>query len=109
MAERPPLIFPPFINKFYLMDLQPENSFVAYAVEQGSRCFLCRGAAPPRNRPNHLGGLPGDGSADGAARRAEITGVAKPNVLVFCIGGPMICSALALLRARGEIRWKARR
>lgn len=103
VAERPLLIFPPFINKFYLMDLQPENSFVAYGVEQGFTVFLVSWRSATEEQAKitwedylEMGPL----TALRVVR--EISGVAKPNVLGFCIGGPMICSALALLRARGE-------
>ena len=103
VAERPLLIFPPFINKYYLMDLQPDNSFVGYIVEQGFTVFLVSWRSATEEQAKitwedylEMGPL--------TALRIvhEITGVAKPNVLGFCIGGPLICSALALLRARGE-------
>jgi len=103
VAERPLLLVPPCINKYYLMDLQPENSFVRYIVEQGFTVFLVswRSATQEQGRLTwddylEMGPL--------AALRVvrEITGEARPNVLGFCIGGPLICSALAVLKARGE-------
>jgi polyhydroxyalkanoate synthase len=103
VAERPILLVPPCINKYYLMDLQPENSFVRYVVEQGFTVFLISW----RSATSAQGHLTWDDyvemgplTALGVVR--EITGIEKPNVLGFCIGGPLICSALAVLKARGE-------
>ena len=103
VAERPILLVPPCINKYYLMDLQPENSFVRYLVEQGFTVFLIswRSATPAQ------GHLTWDdylelGPLTALRVMREITRVARPNVLGFCIGGPLICSALAVLKARGE-------
>lgn len=103
VAERPLLLVPPCINKYYLMDLQPENSFVRYVVEQGYTVFLISWRSATKEQGHYtwddyleMGPL----TAMRIVR--EITGVAKPNVLGFCIGGPLICSALAVLKARGE-------
>jgi polyhydroxyalkanoate synthase len=103
VAERPLLLVPPCINKYYLMDLQPENSFVRYVVEQGYTVFLISWRSATKEQGHYtwddyleLGPL----TAMRVVR--EITGVAKPNVLGFCIGGPLVCSALAVLKARGE-------
>jgi polyhydroxyalkanoate synthase len=102
VAERPILMVPPCINKYYLMDLQPENSFVRYVVEQGFTVFLISWSSATEAQGHltwddylEMGPL--------AAMRVvrEITGVEKPNVLGFCIGGPLICCALAVLKARG--------
>ncbi|MEO8409963.1 MAG: class I poly(R)-hydroxyalkanoic acid synthase [Propionivibrio sp.] len=101
--ERPILLVPPFINKYYLMDLQPENSFVGYVVEQGFTTFLIswRSATPAQGHCTWEDYLE-MGPIKALEVVREITGIDKPNVLGFCIGGPLLCSALAVLKARGE-------
>jgi len=103
VAERPILLVPPCINKYYLMDLQPENSFVSYVVEQGFTVFLISW----RSATSEQGHLTWDDYMEMGPLTAmrvvrEVTGAEKPNVLGFCIGGPLLCSALAVLKARGE-------
>jgi len=103
VAERPILLVPPCINKYYLMDLQAENSFVRYVVDQGFTVFLISW----RSATSEQRHLTWDDYLEMGALTAmrvvrEITGAEKPNVLGFCIGGPLICAALAVLAARGE-------
>ena len=90
MHERPLLIVPPCINKFYILDLQPENSLVRYAVEQGHRVFMVSW----RNADeSHRARSPGTTtSSDGAIERARRGAARSPasdkiNTLGFCIGG----------------------
>jgi polyhydroxyalkanoate synthase len=101
--KRPLVVIPPCINKYYVLDLRPENSFVRYAVESGHTVFIVSW----RNIPAGLGALSWDDylemgvfPAIEAARDIAAAGVA--NVLGFCVGGTMLASALAVLAARGE-------
>ncbi|MDD2884132.1 MAG: class I poly(R)-hydroxyalkanoic acid synthase [Dechloromonas sp.] len=103
VATRPLLVVPPCINKFYIMDLQPENSLIRYMVEQGNTVFLVSW----RNPSEAQGGLGWDDylehgpiAALGIVR--EITKVKQVNALGFCVGGTILTSALAVLKARGE-------
>ena len=101
--ERPLLLVPPCINKFYILDLQPENSLVRYAVEQGHTVFLLSW----RNPDESLGHLTWDDYIENGVIRAihatqEITGQKQINALGFCVGGTLIAAALAVLFARGE-------
>lgn len=103
VAKRPFLIVPPCINKFYILDLQPENSFVRYAVEQGQTVFLVSW----RNVKAEQGHLTWDDHLELGPLAAikvvqEICRVKKINALGFCIGGTILSSALAVARARGE-------
>jgi polyhydroxyalkanoate synthase subunit PhaC len=96
--ERPLLMVPPCINKFYLMDLQPENSFVRYAVEQGHTSFMVSW----RNVKEDQGTLTWDeyiqmGVLDAIEAVQAITGAERINALGFCIGGTLLCSGLAVL------------
>jgi polyhydroxyalkanoate synthase len=100
---RPLLIVPPCINKFYILDLQPENSFVRHAVEQGHTVFMVswRNVSAAQG---HFGW--DDYLAQGVLRAIEvardISGGAKINALGFCVGGTLVASALAVLAARGD-------
>jgi len=99
--ERPLLIVPPCINKYYILDLQPENSFVAYAVGEGHTVFLISW----RNIPPELGLLTWDDYLEHGVLKAisvmnEITVATQCNVLGFCVGGALLASALAVLEAR---------
>ncbi|TNF63455.1 MAG: class I poly(R)-hydroxyalkanoic acid synthase [Burkholderiales bacterium] len=101
--ERPFLLVPPCINKFYILDLQPENSFIRYAVEQGHRTFVVSW----RNPDQSLGHKTWDDYIEEAVIKAigvtrEITGAPQINALGFCVGGTMLGTALAVLAARGE-------
>jgi len=101
--ERPFLLVPPCINKFYILDLQPENSFIRHAVSQGHRTFVVSW----RNPDQSLAGKNWDDYIENAAIRAvetvqDITGSAKINALGFCVGGTILSNALAVLAARGE-------
>ena len=100
---RPLLIVPPCINKFYILDLQPQNSLVRYAVEQGHTVFLISW----RNADASLETATWDNYVDDAVVRAihvaqEISGQDQINALGFCIGGTLLSCALAVLAARGE-------
>jgi polyhydroxyalkanoate synthase len=101
--ERPLLIVPPCINKYYILDLQPENSLVRYAVAQGHSVFLVSWCNPDAS----LGDQTWDNYVDDAAIKAihlvqEISGQKQINALGFCVGGTILTTALAILFARGE-------
>jgi polyhydroxyalkanoate synthase subunit PhaC len=101
--ERPFLMVPPCINKFYILDLQPDNSFIRYAVEQGMRTFVVSW----RNPDATLADKTWDNYIEDAVIKAievtrEITGAPTINALGFCVGGTMLGTALGVLAARGE-------
>jgi polyhydroxyalkanoate synthase len=101
--ERPFLLVPPCINKFYILDLQPENSFIRYAVSQGHRTFVVSW----RNPDQSLANATWDDYIENAAIKAievtrEIGGTDKINALGFCVGGTILSTALAVLAARGK-------
>ncbi|HEX5804524.1 MAG TPA: class I poly(R)-hydroxyalkanoic acid synthase [Azospira sp.] len=103
VAKRPLVIVPPCINKFYILDLQPENSFVRYAVEQGNTVFLVSWRNPQAEQ-GHLGwnDYLEQGPLTALAIAREIAKVDQVNALGFCVGGTILSSALAVLAARGE-------
>ncbi len=101
--ERPFLFIPPCINKFYILDLQPENSFIRYAVSQGHRTFVVSW----RNPDDSMKNTTWDNYVEDVAIQAikvvqEIGGAKQINALGFCVGGTILSSALAVLAARGE-------
>jgi polyhydroxyalkanoate synthase len=102
--RRPLLIVPPCINKYYILDLRPENSFVRHTVAEGHTVFMISW----RNIPAELGRLTWDDYLERGALTAmrvvrEITGEPTVNTLGFCVGGTLLACALAVLAARGEI------
>lgn len=101
--EKPFLLVPPCINKFYILDLQPENSLIRYAVAQGHRTFVVSW----RNPDASLAKKTWDNYVEDAAIKAitvtqEITGAKTINALGFCVGGTILGTALAVLAASGE-------
>ena len=106
VRKRPLLMVPPCINKFYILDLQLENSFVRYAVEQGNTVFMLSW----RNiTEDSLAALTWDDYIAGGVLKAievvrAISRSDEVNALGFCVGGTLLAAALAVLRARGEER-----
>ncbi|HEX2531645.1 MAG TPA: class I poly(R)-hydroxyalkanoic acid synthase [Burkholderiaceae bacterium] len=101
--ERPLLIVPPCINKYYILDLQPDNSLVRYIAEQKHTVFLVSW----RNPDVSLGNATWDDYVEDAVIKAihvtqEISGREQINTLGFCVGGTLLATALAVLAARGE-------
>jgi polyhydroxyalkanoate synthase len=101
--RRPLVVVPPCINKYYILDLQPENSFVRYAVGEGHTVFTISW----RNIPPELGRLAWDdylarGALTAIRVAKEITGSASVNALGFCVGGTLLACTLAVLAARGD-------
>jgi polyhydroxyalkanoate synthase len=96
---------PPCINKYYILDLQQENSFVRYAVERGHTVFMVSW----RNMPPAMGRATWDDYLEQGVVRAlevalEVCGAGKLNALGFCVGGTLLGAALAVLRAKGDER-----
>jgi len=101
--ERPLLIVPPCINKFYILDLQPENSLVRHALSQGQQVFMVSWV----NATEAIGDKTWDDYIEHAVIRAidEVRAISRQeqiNTLGFCIGGTLLATALAVLAARGE-------
>jgi len=105
VGSLPLLMVPPSINKFYILDLQPENSLVAYAVAQGHTVFMLSW----KNVKADQGHLTWDDYLETGVIEAmrvvrEISGQQRINVLGFCVGGTLLGTAAAVLAARSE-RW----
>lgn len=101
--EKPFLLIPPCINKYYILDLQPENSLIRYCVSQGHRTFVVSW----RNPDESLADKTWDDYIEDAAIQAirvtsDITKSDTINALGFCVGGTILGTALAVLAARGE-------
>ena len=101
--ERPFLLVPPCINKFYILDLQPDNSFIRYAVEQGHRTFVVSWRNPHEDLAHKTWD---DYVEDGAMAAIDvvqsITGADQINALGFCVGGTILSNAMAVMAARGQ-------
>jgi len=101
--ERPMLFVPPCINKYYILDLQPENSLIRYTVAEGHRLFVVSW----RNADESVEKATWDQYIEDAVLKAisvvqEISGSEKINTLGFCVGGTILATSLAVLAARGE-------
>src|SRR5215813_9533221 len=101
--ERPLVMIPPCINKFYILDLQPDNSLVRHALAQGHTVFMVswRNVGPEQG---HLSW--DDYLRDGVMRAIDlalgVSGADKVNALGFCVGGTLLACAIAVLHARGQ-------
>ena len=101
--EKPFLLVPPCINKFYILDLQPDNSLIRYAVAQGHRTFVVSWRNPDASLAHKTwDDYIEDAVIKSIAVTQEITGAKTINALGFCVGGTMLGTALAVLAARGE-------
>ena len=101
--ERPYLMVPPCINKYYILDLQPDNSIVRYMVNQGHTVFLVSW----KNPDTSMAEVSWDDYVGKGVIRAidvvkEIGGSKQINILGFCVGGTLTASALAVLAARKD-------
>ena len=106
--QTPLLILPPWINKFYVLDMQPKNSMVRFLVEQGFTVFMVSWKNPDASMEGttiedymDLGPL----AASDAVR--EITGAEKVNVMGYCIGGTLLTMTLAYLAKKGDERFNS--
>jgi polyhydroxyalkanoate synthase len=101
--ERPMLFVPPCINKFYILDLQPENSLIRYTVEQGHRTFVMSWRNPDESMVATTWDDYVEKGAITAIRTVQaISGAKTINTLGFCVGGTILAMALAVLAARGQ-------
>ena len=103
--RRPLLIVPPWINKFYILDLKPKNSFIKWCVDKGHTVFVISWVNPgselaDKSFADYL--LEGPLAALDAIKRA--TGETEVNVIGYCIGGTLVASALAYMAAKGDRR-----
>jgi polyhydroxyalkanoate synthase len=100
--ERPFLLVPPCINKYYILDLQEQNSFVQYMISEGFTVFIVSWKNPDQ-RMAHLtwDDYVGTGVIEAIRACVEISQQPKVNLLGFCVGGTLVATALAILAAKG--------
>jgi len=103
VGARPLVMVPPCINKFYILDLRPENSFVRYAVEQGHTVFMVSW----KNVQSSDQFFDWDDYVEQGVLKAiqvskEIAQCDRVNALGFCVGGTLLAAALAVQAAKGE-------
>jgi polyhydroxyalkanoate synthase len=105
VEKRPLLLIPPCINKFYILDLTPANSFVRYAIDQGHPVFLVSW----RSADESIAHLTWDDYIEKGVVQAVdvVTNVSKAddvNILGFCVGGTLLGCAAAVMSARSDNR-----
>jgi polyhydroxyalkanoate synthase len=108
VAKRPLLIFPPWINKFYILDLQPANSFIRWMIEQGRTVFVVSWVNPgPELKNKTFEDYIKQGCFEAIGAVTKATGEKNVDAIGYCIGGTMLATALALMSKRGDSRIKS--
>ena len=103
--RRPLLIVPPWINNFYILDLQPKNSLVKWAVEQGHTVFLISWTNPgPEFADKSFSDYIHEGPMAAIDAIKQATGEADVNIIGYCIGGTLTATALAYMAATNDKR-----
>jgi polyhydroxyalkanoate synthase len=106
--ERPLLIAPPWINKYYILDLQAKNSFIAWAVDQGYTVFVISWVNPD----SELGSKTfedymQEGILEALDAVEQAAGVPDVTMIGYCIGGTLLSATLAYMAEKGDDRIKA--
>ncbi|MCO7225714.1 alpha/beta hydrolase [Pleionea sp. CnH1-48] len=100
VSERPLLIVPPWINKYYILDLQPKNSLVDWAVKQGQTVFMISWVNPDQSHKNKdFAHYVQEGVIEAINAVCETTGAKKVNTLGYCLGGTLLGTTLAYMKA----------
>jgi len=101
--KTPLVIVPPWINKFYILDLKPQNSLIRWIVEQGYTLFVVSWKNPDASYADvGLETYVEDGYLEALRIAREVTGEKQVNVVGYCIAGTTLSLTLALLKARGD-------
>ena len=103
VRETPLLIFPPWINKYYILDLQPKNSMIKWLTEQGFTVFLVSWVNPDASmKDTGFEDYMFGGVYEAVARVKEQCGVDRVNTVGYCIGGTLLGVTLAHMAAKGD-------
>ncbi len=108
VLKRPLLIGPPWINKFYILDLRPRNSFVRWAVSQGHTVFIISWVNPDEHlAEKSFGDYMTEGYLAALDAIEQATGEREVNAIGYCLGGTLLASTLAWMAAKGDDRIKS--
>lgn len=108
VLKRPLLICPPWINKFYILDLNPEKSFIRWATEQGHSVFVISWVNPDeRHGRKDWEAYIREGVQFGLDAVEKQTGEREVNAIGYCVGGTLLAAALALFAQEDEDRIKS--
>lgn len=103
VKAKPILFFPPWINKFYILDLRAKNSMIRWLVDQGLTVFLVSWVNPgPELKDVGFEDYIEQGMMAAIDAVENVTGESAPHTVGYCVGGTLLATGLALLAARGE-------
>lgn len=106
--RRPLVIFPPWINKFYILDLRPDNSFIRWAVSKGYTVFVTSWVNPDAKLAEKtFESYMTEGIVATLGAIEQATGEREVNAIGYCIGGTLLAAALAYMAAKGDKRIKS--
>ncbi len=104
--RRPLLVMPPWINKYYILDLQPKNSLVKWLVDQGHTVFVISWVNPDESLANmDFADYVFKGPLAALDAVAKATGEKEANIIGYCIGGTLLGATLAWMQARKDTRF----
>jgi len=108
VLKTPLVIFPPWINKFYILDLRPKNSFIRWAVEQGHTVFIASWVNPDEHlAAKDFADYMNDGVFAALEAIEAATGEREVNAIGYCLGGTLLAATLAVMAARNDHRIRA--
>jgi polyhydroxyalkanoate synthase len=106
--RRPLMIIPPWINKFYILDLRPANSFIKWAVDQGHTVFVLSWVNPDERHANKtFEDYMTEGPLDALDQIRKATGQEEVNAIGYCLGGTLLACTLAYMATKNDNRIKS--
>ncbi|MDD2876691.1 MAG: class I poly(R)-hydroxyalkanoic acid synthase [Acidiphilium sp.] len=108
VLKTPLVIFPPWINKFYILDLRPKNSFIRWAVDQGHTVFVASWVNPDeRLAEKDFADYMTEGVFAAIDAIEAATGERQVNAIGYCLGGTLLAASLAVMARRNDKRVKS--